>query len=131
MSTVSETNMSSANGAIGTGGGVTRLNITSNTNAIALGARRQPRMNLLSEMEKRARHNAHTRSSRLRVDKGLNRLKEILKKARPELKLNKKADVVDAAYDFIQDAMAHLREAAPPALPYSANNAHHDVNESS
>jgi hypothetical protein len=55
----------------------------------------------LSETEKKARHNAHTRSSRLRIDNGLDRLKSTLRKVRPGLKLSKKADIVDEAVRLI------------------------------
>lgn len=55
----------------------------------------------LTLTEKKARHNQHTRSSRLRIDNGLDRLKGTLKKVRPNLKLNKKADIVDEAVKLI------------------------------
>lgn len=61
----------------------------------------KPRIFQLSETEKKARHNAHTRSSRLRIDNGLDRLKQTLKKVRPTLKLSKKADIVDEAVRLI------------------------------
>jgi hypothetical protein len=61
----------------------------------------KPRVLQLSDREKKARHNAHTRSSRLRIDNGLERLKDTLRKVRPGLKLNKKADIVDEAVRLI------------------------------
>ncbi len=75
--------------------------------------RSRPRPNTLTEFEKRARHNAHTKSSRLRIDRGLERLKDALKKARPEVKLNKKADIVDAAVKYVLETLAGVGNIAP------------------
>jgi hypothetical protein len=60
----------------------------------------------MSETQKRARHNEHTRSSRLRIDQGLGKLKRTLKRVRPTLKLTKKADIVDEAVKLICEANA-------------------------
>lgn len=57
----------------------------------------------MSEKEKKDRHNAHTRSSRLRIDKGLQALKDALLKCNPNLRMNKKADIVEAAVKFVED----------------------------
>jgi hypothetical protein len=82
----------------------------------AINARRRAtknRMYHLSETEKKARHNTHTRNSRLRIDEGLDRLKRTLKKVRPSLKLTKKADIVDEAVRIIREMHA---------LPSSSRN---------
>jgi hypothetical protein len=79
----------------------------------AINARRRAtknRMYHLSETEKKARHNTH---SRLRIDEGLDRLKRTLKKVRPSLKLTKKADIVDEAVRIIREMHA---------LPSSSRN---------
>ena len=65
--------------------------------------RTRARLYQLTEKEKKERHNAHTRSSRLRIDRGLDRLKSTLKKVKPQLKLNKKADIVDEADKLIRE----------------------------
>jgi hypothetical protein len=77
----------------------------SRSNSLMTARRRatKNRMYHLSETEKKARHNAHTRSSRLRIDNGLDRLKHTLKKVRPSLKLTKKADIVDEAVRIIRE----------------------------
>lgn len=82
--------------------------------------RSRPRPNTLTEHEKRARHNAHTKSSRLRIDRGLERLKDALKKARPEVKLNKKADIVDAAVNYVLETYEGVGTIAP-------NQHHHHI----
>jgi len=68
-------------------------------------ARSRPRTHSLTEKEKRERHNAHTKSSRLRIDRGLGRLAVQLKRMFPDSKLTKKADIVDAAERLIADVL--------------------------
>lgn len=73
----------------------------------ALGIRRartKPRGVQLTDRERKERHNEHTRSSRLRIDEGLKKLRNALLKVNPALKLTKKADIVEEAFNFVEAA---------------------------
>lgn len=64
--------------------------------------RMKARGQALTEAQRKARHNEHTRSSRLRIDEGLKRLKAALLRADPELRLQKKADIVEEAIKIVE-----------------------------
>ena len=57
----------------------------------------------MSESQRKQRHNEHTRASRSRIDKGLDRLKKTLRKVKPQLKVTKKADVLQEAVKMIKE----------------------------
>lgn len=61
----------------------------------------------MTESERKQRHNEHTRASRSRIDKGLERLKAVIKKVRPQQKVNKKADVLHEAVRLLKEGF-HL-----------------------
>lgn len=61
----------------------------------------------MTESQRKQRHNEHTRASRSRIDRGLERLKAVIKKVRPQQKVNKKADVLHEAVKLLKEGF-HL-----------------------
>lgn len=61
----------------------------------------------MTESQRKQRHNEHTRASRSRIDRGLERLKAVIKKVRPQQKVNKKADVLHEAVRLLKEGF-HL-----------------------
>lgn len=61
----------------------------------------------MTESQRKQRHNEHTRASRSRIDRGLDRLKAVIKKVRPEQKVSKKADVLHEAVKLLKEGF-HL-----------------------
>lgn len=57
----------------------------------------------MTESQRKQRHNEHTRASRSRIDRGLERLKAVIKKVRPQQKVNKKADVLHEAVKLLKE----------------------------
>lgn len=58
----------------------------------------------MTESQRKQRHNEHTRASRSRIDKGLERLKNTIKKLKPHQKVTKKADVLQEAVKLLKEA---------------------------
>lgn len=65
----------------------------------------------MTESQRKKRHNEHTRASRSRIDRGLERLKAVIKKVRPQQKVNKKADVLHEAVKLLKEGF-HLPKTA-------------------
>lgn len=63
----------------------------------------RPRSQQMTESQKKQRHNEHTRASRSRIDKGLERLKNTIRKVKPHQKVTKKADVLQEAVKIIKE----------------------------
>lgn len=57
----------------------------------------------MTEVQRKQRHNEHTRASRSRIDRGLERLKSVIKKVRPHQKVTKKADVLQEAVKLLKE----------------------------
>lgn len=57
----------------------------------------------MTESQRKQRHNEHTRASRSRIDKGLERLKSVIRKVRPHQKVTKKADVLQEAVKLLKE----------------------------
>lgn len=57
----------------------------------------------MTEIERKQRHNEHTRASRSRIDRGLERLKSTIKKVQPDQKVTKKADVLQVAVKLLKE----------------------------
>lgn len=58
----------------------------------------------MTESQRKKRHNEHTRASRSRIDRGLERLKAVIQKVRPERPVNKKADVLQEAVKLLKES---------------------------
>lgn len=57
----------------------------------------------MTESQRKQRHNEHTRASRSRIDRGLERLKNTIRKVRPNQKVSKKADVLQEAVKLLKE----------------------------
>lgn len=57
----------------------------------------------MTESQRKQRHNEHTRASRSRIDKGLERLKNTIRKVQPDQKVTKKADVLQVAVKLLKE----------------------------
>lgn len=57
----------------------------------------------MTESQRKQRHNEHTRASRSRIDRGLERLKNVIRKVRPHQKVTKKADVLQEAVKLLKE----------------------------
>lgn len=57
----------------------------------------------MTESQRKQRHNEHTRASRSRIDRGLERLKNTISKIRPHQKVTKKADVLQEAVKLLKE----------------------------
>ena len=57
----------------------------------------------MTESQRKQRHNEHTRASRSRIDRGLERLKSVIRKVRPHQKVTKKADVLQEAVKLLKE----------------------------
>lgn len=58
----------------------------------------------MTESQRKQRHNEHTRASRSRIDRGLERLKSVIKKVKPHQKVTKKADVLQQAVKLLKES---------------------------
>lgn len=68
-----------------------------------LRATTRTRSQQMTESERKQRHNQHTRASRSRIDRGLERLKSVIRKVRPQQKVTKKADVLHEAVKLLEE----------------------------
>lgn len=57
----------------------------------------------MTESQRKQRHNEHTRASRSRIDRGLERLKNTIRKVQPDQKVTKKADVLQVAVKLLKE----------------------------
>lgn len=57
----------------------------------------------MTDSQRKQRHNEHTRASRSRIDRGLERLKSVIRKVRPNQKVSKKADVLQEAVKLLKE----------------------------
>lgn len=84
-----------------------KLGVVGGNSGVGVQRRLRPmprsRSQQMTESQRKQRHNEHTRASRSRIDKGLERLKNTIRKVQPDQKVTKKADVLQVAVKLLKE----------------------------